>query len=188
MSRSSRRTVIVAGVIGVALGVFAVLAAEQVDHYTSTDAFCGTTCHSMEAHVITDEAYITSVHRTSTSGVRAGCADCHIPPGLVPATWEHITAGIKDIISEVSHDFSDPEVWEAKRAEMAYQVRDTMLANDSVTCRKCHNEAQITPERKRGQSQHADALENGITCIACHYNLVHKEVEPRDSFLEQSGG
>ena len=55
-------------------------------------------------------------------------------------------------------------------------------------CRGCHVMEGIRPERKRGQRQHADAIETGTTCIACHYNLVHKEVEPSEAFLEAAGG
>jgi nitrate/TMAO reductase-like tetraheme cytochrome c subunit len=42
----------------------------------------------------------------------------------------------------------------------------------------------IQPERLRGQRQHAEAIETGTTCIACHYNLVHKDVEPSEEFLQ----
>ena len=33
---------------------------------------------------------------------------------------------------------------------------------------------KIKPDRKRGQRQHAEAREKNITCIVCHYDLVHK--------------
>jgi nitrate/TMAO reductase-like tetraheme cytochrome c subunit len=46
----------------------------------------------------------------------------------------------------------------------------------------------IKPERKRGQRMHAVAIEEGTTCIVCHYNLVHKEVEPSKAFLEAIEG
>jgi cytochrome c-type protein NapC len=59
-----------------------------------------------------------------------------------------------------------------------------MLANDSQNCRNCHVMEAIQPERVRGQRQHAEAIETGTTCIACHYNLVHKEVEPSEEFLQ----
>ncbi|HLB31310.1 MAG TPA: hypothetical protein VJN91_07265, partial [Gammaproteobacteria bacterium] len=38
-------------------------------------------------------------------------------------------------------------------------------------------------ERVRGQNQHKEAVEKGITCILCHYNLVHKPVDPSEAFL-----
>tara|TARA_B100000315_G_scaffold111702_1_gene102453 strand:- start:41 stop:265 length:225 start_codon:yes stop_codon:yes gene_type:complete len=63
-----------------------------------------------------------------------------------------------------------------------------LLANDSANYRGCHVEEAIEAERKRGQRQHTEAKKNGTTCIACHYNLVHKEVEPSKAFLEAIGG
>lgn len=27
-------------------------------------------------------------------------------------------------------------------------------------------------------------IRRGMTCIECHYNLVHEEIEPRESFLQ----
>jgi nitrate/TMAO reductase-like tetraheme cytochrome c subunit len=189
ISRFQSGAAITVVLIGVVVGVVAVLAAEQVDHYTSTDAFCGTTCHSMEAYIANDETFLSSAHRTAIHGVRAGCADCHISKaGLVAATWDHIKGGAKDTYAELMNDFQDPRVWEERRAALAYAVRDKMLSDDSANCRFCHQEDAIEPSRKRGQSLHAEAREEGITCIACHYNLVHTPVEPRESFLRESGG
>jgi len=180
------RTVLISGIAGAVIAVAAVLANERIDRYTSTDDFCGTSCHSMQAHVANEPVYVESAHRTATSGVRAGCADCHIPHGIVPATWAHVKNGIKDIISETLNDFTEREAWERERAEFAYQVRDWLMETDSATCRSCHEEAAIQPQRKRGQRQHADARERGLTCIGCHYNLVHSYVEPRSDFLERA--
>jgi nitrate/TMAO reductase-like tetraheme cytochrome c subunit len=174
---------LVAGGIG---GILVALAAEKVDHLTSTDEFC-TSCHSMSAYIADSETYKTSTHRTHVAGVQPGCASCHIPKGLVPATYTHVVEGVKDIIAQMVHDYEDPKVWEQERARLAYSVRDKMRASDSVTCRSCHIESLIQPTRKRGQKQHLLAKENGMTCIDCHYNLVHDEVEPRNSFLDSAG-
>ena len=176
----------IAVAVGFVVGVVAVLAAEQMDHYTNTDAFC-TSCHLTGEYIAKSEAYLTSSHRTRASGVEPGCADCHIPKGLVLATWTHVIKGIQDLYGEVAYDYEDPAVWKERRPELAYAVRDWMRANDSATCRSCHDEAEIMPTRKRGQRQHAEAREMGMTCIDCHYNLVHEEVEPRDSFLDSAG-
>ncbi|MGA7980239.1 MAG: NapC/NirT family cytochrome c [Chromatiaceae bacterium] len=189
MANSSKRLILSAGLVGVALGVLGALAAEKVHHYTSSDAFCGTTCHSMEAYVATDPAYTTSAHRTSWTGVHAGCADCHIPEMLLPATWAHIRGGIKDSIAEATNDFTDPSVWESRRAELAYAVRDWLVETDSATCRRCHSdESAIDPGFRRGRREHKMALQEGITCIVCHYNLVHSPVEPREKLLRLARG
>jgi nitrate/TMAO reductase-like tetraheme cytochrome c subunit len=180
------RATTVAGLIGVVVGVFLMLGAEQFDHYTSTDAFC-TSCHLTGEYIAKSETYLTSKHRTRTGGVRPGCADCHIPKGLVPATWTHVVKGIQDLYGEIAYDYEDPAVWEERRPELAHAVRYWMRENDSATCRSCHDEADITPTRLRGQRQHAEAKETGMTCIDCHYNLVHDEVEPSEAFLKAIG-
>ena len=176
---------LLAAIVGLFAGAIAVLGAEQMDHYTSTDEFC-TSCHLTGEYIAKSQTYLTSSHQTRASGVRPGCADCHIPKGLVAATWTHVVKGAQDLYGQIRYDYDDPEIWQARRAELAYGVRDWMLANDSATCRSCHKQESIKPARKRGQKQHAEARETGMTCIACHYNLVHDEVEPRDDFLERS--
>jgi nitrate/TMAO reductase-like tetraheme cytochrome c subunit len=98
------------------------------------------------------------------------------------AMWDHFL-GTSDLIAFLQ-GVRTPEDFEEVRAEAADRVRMAMLANDSKHCRTCHVMEAIQPERRRGQRQHAEALETGTTCIACHYNLVHKEVEPSQRFLE----
>ena len=178
-----RKPLVIAFIIGGVAGVIAALTAEEVDHLTSTDEFC-TSCHAMQTYIADSETYKTSVHQTTTSGVRAGCADCHIPGGLISATYTHVVNGVSDIWGEIHLDYENPATWEAERSRLAYAVRDWFRDNDSVTCRECHEEASIKPQRKRGLKQHAEARETGMTCIDCHYNLVHEEIEPRESFLQ----
>lgn len=184
-SRIKKATVIVFILGGIA-GVIAALTAEEVDRLTSTDEFC-TSCHAMQTFVADSPTYKNSVHQTTNSGVRPGCADCHIPKGLVAATYTHVVSGVSDIWGQINYDYENPEVWEAERPRLAYAVRDWFHANDSATCRSCHEEASIKPQRKRGQRQHSDAINEGLTCIDCHYNLVHDEVEPRESFMNRAG-
>jgi nitrate/TMAO reductase-like tetraheme cytochrome c subunit len=172
--------------IGIVVGVVLSLGAEQMDHYTNTDEFC-TSCHLTGEYIAKSETFLTSTHRTRSGGVLPGCADCHIPKGLVPATWTHVIKGIQDLYGQVRYDYEDPAVWQERRAELAYGVRDWLTANDSATCRTCHKEEFIKPKRTRGQKQHAAAREDGTTCIACHYNLVHDEVPPREDAQDAAG-
>ena len=88
----------------------------------------------------------------------------------------------------MTNDFSNPEAFEVLRPAAADRVRIEMLTNDSENCRRCHVMEAIKPQRKRGQKQHKLALEERTTCISCHYNLVHKAVEPSKEFLRASGG
>ena len=171
-------------IVGGFAGLLLAIGAEEMDRFTSTDTFC-TSCHAMQSYIAEAETYKLSAHQTTSSGVRPGCADCHIPKGLISATYTHVVNGISDIWGEVSLDYQDPEVWNTEKARLADAARHWFRDNDSITCRECHEEASIKPARQRGQQQHKEALESSMTCIDCHYNLVHEEIEPSESFLEQ---
>lgn len=167
----------------VALGIGAVIGVpviDATDAYFSSNAFCATGCHVMEATVYKE--YQESMHWNTKSGVRPTCADCHISKGLTMAMWDHVVA-TRDAFAWIFLGIRTPEAFEEVRAAEADRVRFAMLRNDSKNCRKCHVMEGIQPERKRGQRQHTDAKETGTTCIVCHYNLVHKEVEPSEAFL-----
>ena len=181
------RSLLIAIFIGVAFGFLAVLSLEKIDQLTSTDDFCSNSCHVMTDYIAYEPAYTNSKHRTTYTGIQAGCADCHIPKGLLAATWTHAISGMKDTWSLLVNDFSTREAWNSSREEMAYQVRDRMLANDSETCRSCHEQDALKPRRERGVRRHELAQRNNVTCIACHYNLVHEQVAPRPEFLRQAG-
>jgi cytochrome c-type protein NapC len=161
--------------------VVAVPTTEAVDRYFSTDQFCAQTCHVMTATVA--EEYHQSAHWNTATGVRPTCAGCHVDRGLTLAMWDHFV-GTKELYAFAFRGIRTPEAFEGERAAAADRVRMKMLGNDSKNCRSCHIMAAIQPERTRGQRQHAQALEDGTTCIACHYNLVHKDVEPSPRFLQ----
>ncbi len=59
--------------------------------------------------------------------------------------------------------------------------------NDSVTCRGCHEEASIRPQRKRGQRQHEETGKTGMTWIDCRYSFAHEKTEPKCLRCELSG-
>ena len=96
--------------------------------------------------------------------------------------WDHFI-GTGELFVWLSHDLSQPGSFEELRPAAAQRVRFQMLGNDSEKCRSGHVMAGIKPKRKRGQRMHDEALRDGITCIVCHYNLGHKEVEPSEAFL-----
>ncbi|MBU2713353.1 NapC/NirT family cytochrome c [Zooshikella harenae] len=170
--------------LGILVGVLLVITADHVDRVTSTDEFCGNSCHSMNRYIANDEIYVTSAHRTPKSGVVVGCADCHIPESLALAMWTHVKGGIKDSLSEVRNDFTNPAVWESFKPRLAKQVRERMLANDSRVCRNCHIMEKIAVSSYEGQRAHAQSFYTKVTCIQCHYNLVHDPVKPHDGFAE----
>lgn len=166
-------------------GLVGVPVADLTDQYFSSNAFCAQGCHVMEATVAKELQDAT--HFTTHTGVRPDCADCHVSEGLTAAMWDHVL-GTKELYATVVLGIDTVEEFEAERVTAADRVRFRMLGNDSKNCRTCHVMDAIKPERKRGQRQHAAAKENGTTCIVCHYNLVHKEVEPSEAFLKAIEG
>lgn len=170
---------------GGVLGAGAILASVEINRSTSTDAFCSS-CHSM-AHVVADPYFMRSAHRSNAAGVRPSCGDCHIPAtNWFTETYAHAVKGLHDVIAEKSNDFSDPAVWEKRRVELAHSVREEMRSQDSVTCRSCHDAQAIRPSSQRGQAAHALLRESKMTCIDCHFNLVHAPVPPRIDFIRGS--
>lgn len=153
--------------------------ADHVDRYFSSQEFCANSCHTMKATVA--EEFETSAHGTTRTGVVPQCRDCHIDENLTGAYFNHIV-GTMDLYATLIEGIDTVEEFEEVRAENANRVRMRMVANDSKNCRSCHVMAAIKPEKKRGQRQHAEAIEEGITSIVCHYDLVHKETPLSEEF------
>jgi nitrate/TMAO reductase-like tetraheme cytochrome c subunit len=172
--------------LGGLLGAGAIVASLEVNRATSSDAFC-TSCHSM-GHLAADPFFAKSAHRNNSAGVQPSCGDCHIPrTNWFIETYTHVASGIRDVIAERRNDFTDAAVWEKRRIELAHYVRDEMRRDDSVTCRGCHTPAAIRPASERGRAAHALLAERQMTCIDCHFNLVHAPVPPSSDFLRGSG-
>ena len=166
------RRLLFAGLISAVVGAGAIIVSISFNHYTSTTAFC-TSCHSM-AFISADPHFQKSTHWAGSKGVRPSCGDCHIPTtNWFIETYTHVSSGIRDVIAELTHNYSDPKVWEARRAELAPEVVVKMRAQDSVTCRSCHDASAIRPASENGRVSHALLPRGGVTCIDCHTNIVH---------------
>lgn len=162
------------------IGAFFIVAVDTTDYLFSTNAFCGTFCHVMESTVYKELQ--ESTHWTTPTGVRATCADCHVSGRLSFAMVDHFI-GTGELFVWLTNDFSKPGSFEEFRPAAANRERFKMLGNNSETCSHCHVMEAIKPKRIRGQNAHKDAMDKNVPCIACHYNLVHKEVEPSEAFL-----
>lgn len=185
MRRTRWLFVLVILIIGGVLGAGGILVSLEVNRATSTDAFC-TSCHSM-TFVANDPHFTGSAHRANSEGVRPSCGDCHIPrTNWFVETYTHAKSGLRDVIAETTHNYSDPKIWEERRIELAHEVRNVMRAEDSVTCRSCHDAAAIKPKSERGQAAHALLRDSRMTCIDCHFNLVHAPVPPTLDFIRGS--
>lgn len=157
------------------------LLSQSVEDYKPVKAFdpgnFNVTVGCAECHAYPFEEYRDSAHYENDRGVRAGCLQCHNPHSVREIlTWKFFYVN-KGTIGEspfhaISNSLRDIPEWEALRIELANKVRKQMIAENSAKCLVCHKTqskwfAKIERHRKMGDK----------TCIRCHYNLVHKDVE-----------
>jgi len=146
---------------------------------TNSTEFC-TSCHSMKTNL---EELQERVHWKNASGVRASCADCHVPKEFGPKMLAKIIAA-KVVYHVIMGTIDTPEKYGALRWDMASRVWDKMRANDSRECRSCHDwdQMDLTRQSRSARNQHGRAPDEGKTCIDCHKGVAHKE--PEDPNME----
>jgi nitrate/TMAO reductase-like tetraheme cytochrome c subunit len=166
------------------LGMMALGATNYVFHKTSTNEFCYG-CHSIELNVKPE--YEASSHFSNRSGVRASCADCHLPhDNWFALAWAK-TGRTLEIFPEMMGKTSTPEKFEAHRGEMAESVWQRYRENDSGYCRSCHSfgAMNLASQERRTARRHSQAQEKGQTCVQCHYGIAHAEPENAKAILEK---
>ncbi|WP_231462074.1 NapC/NirT family cytochrome c [[Haemophilus] ducreyi] len=115
------------------------------------------------------------MHFSNRKGIRAECADCHVPQD----SWHYVkakVAAVKDVWHTfVTNKIPDQEAYEKHRLEMAQHVWQDMKETDSATCRSCHSfDAMVLAEqREAAQKMHKIAQETNQTCIDCHKGIAH---------------
>lgn len=165
-----KKTIVIL-LIGLAIGWVTLGGTQAIMHATSDTEFC-LSCHSMQ---IPYEEYQGSIHFSNAKGIRAECSDCHIPSEPLDYVWTKIRAS-KDIYHEfVTGKIDSEDKYEEHRMGMAQMVWDQMKANDSATCRSCHDfVAMDTYEQSEDAvKMHDYGKENGLTCIECHKGVAH---------------
>lgn len=142
--------------------------------WTNTEKFC-IGCHEMKDNVYAE--FKDTIHDRNRSGVRAICADCHVPRepvamlqrkvGATFELWGHFVTGVIDT----------KEKFEKQRHELATRVWMRMKLTDSLECRNCHHAVAMDPEKQteKARARHAKAKAEGTTCIDCHFGIAHKE-------------
>lgn len=156
------------GVLGIFASGFLVGVAPPLGmKATDSTDFC-ISCHTM-THLW--EATKRSMHHQNDKGVQVGCPDCHVPHGVGDYLLVKMAA-LHDVYSELVNPAVTKEDYEDRRPRLVQKVREGYLANDSAQCRKCHVFENFT----RPIKAHNRAQKTGMTCIKCHYNLVHGEV------------
>ncbi|MFV0450585.1 MAG: NapC/NirT family cytochrome c [Vibrio sp.] len=171
-----KRYIAAIAVVGIVIGWLTLGGTAAVMHYTSSTEFC-VSCHSME---IPFEEYQGSVHFSNGKGIRAECADCHIPTTPVDYVLTKIRAS-KDIYHEfISGKINTEDKYEDHRMAMAETVWAQLRANDSATCRSCHTYAAMDryEQSEEAAKMHVYGVENQQTCIDCHKGVAHFAPEP----------
>ncbi len=183
-SKRWRLGIPIGGLCAFVLGAIALGLTNYTLHATSKTEFCYT-CHSHEQFIKPE--YEASSHYSNQAGVRAGCADCHLPQDNWFAYVGRKAVVSFDIIPELMGKLDTAEKYEAHRAEMAESVWREYKENDSAYCRTCHSLAAMNLEAqdRRAARRHSKAEENGETCIDCHYGLVHAEPESAGEIMER---
>ncbi len=164
----------VGGFVAFAIGIgFSGSFAEGV-HYASSLNFCAQACHEMN---IPFEEYTQSVHYKNVPGVRAVCADCHVPPQFIPGMLRHMKASV-EVVQHLLGEIDTPAKYEDHRAALAQAVWKELKANDSAECRSCHSFAAMDLDKQdhsAAKKHGAASLANsGETCIDCHKGIAHK--------------
>jgi len=147
--------------------------------YTNRTEFC-ISCHTMQ---INYEEYKQTLHYKNAAGVKAGCADCHVPKEFFPKLYAKILAA-KDVYHEVLGTIDTKEKFEARRWHMANIVWQKMRDNDSRECRNCHDYADmdLSEQERIARKKHTRAPLEGKTCIDCHAGIAHEEpLEPDEA-------
>lgn len=141
--------------------------------YTNRTEFC-IGCHEMRANVF--EELQGTIHAVNRSGVRAECADCHVPHDWTHKIGRKMQASM-EVWGHIFGTISTRELFLNHRRTMAEREWARMEANDSLQCRNCHTaEAMdLSKQNPRAAAAHERFLFTGErTCIQCHRGIAHR--------------
>ena len=159
-------------VIGFAAGIAFVGGFFTTLEVTTSEEFC-LSCHEMKDNSY--EEFKTTVHYSNASGVSATCSDCHVSPHLLPKVVRKVEA-LKELYGHITGKIDTPEKFNAHRLAMATKVWGEMKANDSETCRSCHqfDRMDYSEQSSIAATAHQRAQKESLTCIDCHKGIAHK--------------
>ena len=168
----ARKKLLIAAGITFLLGLAAAGALGAVLAYTNSTGFC-VSCHSQR---IPYAEYKQSPHYKNSAGVSVGCADCHVPKGLVPLLAAKLTAW-PHVYAEIVGTIDTREKFEARRWALANEVWQRMKATKSRECLTCHQYAAMEAGKQSlsARVKHRKAQAEGRDCIDCHKGVAHKE-------------
>jgi nitrate/TMAO reductase-like tetraheme cytochrome c subunit len=162
-------------VLAFGVGILATMGAHFTLEATNTLAFC-TSCHEMEVNVF--EEYKKTSHYENASGVRADCADCHVPEPLGPKLVRKVVATFNEVPKHLLGVIDTPEKFDEHRADMAMDVWAEMRRTNSRECRNCHSYASMSLDMqgRSASKKHSQEWRERFddTCIDCHFGVAHK--------------
>ncbi|PPQ37844.1 periplasmic nitrate reductase subunit NapC [Rhodoblastus acidophilus] len=135
--------------------------------------FC-ISCHEMRDNVY--QELRGTIHDSNRTGVRAGCADCHVPHEWIWKVQRKIQATLHELPGKVLGTIDTPEKFAAKRLELATNEWRRLKTTDSRECRNCHNfkHMDYSVQAKAAAETHQAAFAAGKTCIDCHKGIAHQ--------------
>jgi cytochrome c-type protein NapC len=167
------------------LGVALAALTNHAVMWSSSDRFCGTTCHSMTWAAA---AYHQSTHYINNVGVRASCGDCHIPYDSGHATAvEYVKLllfkadrGAKDYWYESRKSIATKEEWEKRRPELSAYFENYLTQHNYITCRGCHSLLSFGgPNSHMKLVIHQGMVKaDSYNCLQCHANIGHVYEQP----------
>jgi cytochrome c-type protein NapC len=134
--------------------------------------FC-ISCHEMKDNVY--QELRGTIHDSNRTGVRATCADCHVPHVWIWKFQRKIEATLHEVPHWLLGTIDTPEKFAAHRLELATREWRRLKTNDSLECRNCHNfqHMDYSVQTKGAAETHKAAFATGKTCIDCHQGIAH---------------
>jgi cytochrome c-type protein NapC len=141
--------------------------------WTNTEEFC-IGCHEMRDNVYAE--FQGTIHDKNRSGVRAICANCHVPHEPVALIIRKLQASM-EVWGKLTGKIDTREKFLARRYEMAVREWTRMKKNNSQECRNCHHFESMEPDlqTEKAAARHAKAAAEKTPCIDCHFGIAHNE-------------
>ena len=170
-NRSALTLAIAVLIVCVVVGGGAVGASVVTVHMTSTEEFCSS-CHAKDAAA----EFKDTIHDKNRTGVRAACADCHLPKELVPMMIRKVEAA-REVWGHFTGVINTKEKYDKHRHAMAVSEWTRMKKNDSQECRNCHDASKMDADKQSetARARHAKAKADRTDCIDCHFGIAHTE-------------
>jgi cytochrome c-type protein NapC len=169
----------------VIVGIVLVALINHAVNWSSSDRYCGTTCHSM---TWVNAAYQRGPHYTNNVGVRASCGECHIPYDSGHATaMEYLRLllfkadrGVKDSWYEAHKSIATENEWAKRRPALSSEFESYLTKHNYITCRGCHSLLSFA-----GPNSHMKLVihqgmvtADSYNCLQCHANVGHVYEQP----------